>query len=72
MIRNSLLAITFWLLAIGLAAQEKDRKHVVCTAEESAKRIDAAIRERIRKSEGELATKKVEKSGQFFRGEKLS
>jgi len=61
MIRNSLLAITFWVLAIGLAAQEKDRKHVVCTAEESAKRIDAAIRERIRKPEGELAAADFER-----------
>ena len=64
MIRTSLIAITFCTLTMGLPAQEKKtqpNKHVICTAEESAQRIEAAIRERIRKPEGELTTSDYER-----------
>jgi hypothetical protein len=57
MIRTGLVAIAFYALATGLPAQEKEKQtiqHVTCSAEGSAQRIEAAIRERIRKPEGEL------------------
>ncbi|MBL6922874.1 MAG: leucine-rich repeat domain-containing protein [Akkermansiaceae bacterium] len=64
MIRTSLIAITFCALATGLPAREKKTqaiKHVICTAEESAQRIEAAIRKRIRKPKGELTTTDFER-----------
>ncbi len=61
MIRTSLVAILFCVLATGFSthAQKKEKqliKHIICSAEESALRIEAAIRERIRKPEGKLTT----------------
>ena len=47
----------FWALAVGLLGQNKEKKyskHDPCSAEMSAQRIEAAIRERIRKPEGEI------------------
>ena len=54
---NALLAAVFCVLAMGLPAQGKKKqflKHNICSAEESALRIEEAIRERIRKPEGEI------------------
>ena len=49
--------ITFCTLAIGLNAEKKEKKYIKydpCSGEMSAQRIEAAIRERIRKPEGEI------------------
>ena len=51
------ILITFCNLAIGFPAEKKEKKfikHDPCSAEMSAQRIEAAIRERIRKPEGEI------------------
>ena len=65
MIRASLIAFALIIgLALELPAQEKAKqtiKHVTLSAEESAQRIEAAIRERIRKPEGELTTADFER-----------
>lgn len=56
-ILSSLVALSFFALAMGLPLQGKEKpklQHVICSAEESAQRIEAAIRERIRKPEGDL------------------
>ena len=53
----NLVLIVFWALAVGLLGQNKEKKyskHDPCSAEMSAQRIEAAIRERIRKPEGEI------------------
>lgn len=53
----NLVLIVFWALAVGLLGQNKEKKyskHDLCSAEMSAQRIEAAIRERIRKPEGEI------------------
>ena len=51
------ILITFCNLAIGFPAEKKEKKfikHDPCPAKMSAQRIEAAIRERIRKPEGEI------------------
>ena len=51
------ILITFCNLAIGLPAEKKEKKfikHDPCSGEMSAQRIEAAIRERIRKPEGKI------------------
>lgn len=61
---TSLLALIFCALALGAPEQEKKKQfltHSVCSAEESAARIEAAIRERIRKPAGELTTADYER-----------
>ena len=57
MLRTILLSLTLFGLAISLPAQQKEKvylPHVILSAEDSAQRIEAAIRERIRKPDGEL------------------
>lgn len=52
-----MVLIVFCSLAVGLLGQNKEKKyskHDPCSAEMSAQRIEAAIRERISKPEGEI------------------
>jgi Leucine-rich repeat (LRR) protein len=64
MTRNSLVILAFCALAISSPAQDSQKQlieHVILSAEESAQRIEAAIRERIQKPEGELTTSDYER-----------
>lgn len=64
MIRTRVIAVALSALAMGLPAQEKEKQaitHVILSDEESAQRIKAVIRERIRKPEGELTTSDYER-----------
>ena len=64
MIQTSLVAITLCALATGLPAQQKKKqiqKHVIRSAEASVQRIETAIRDRIRKPDGELTAPDFER-----------
>lgn len=64
MIRTSLVAIILCAFTAGLPAQPKRKqiqKHVIRSAEASVRRIEAAIRDRIRKPEGELGAADFER-----------
>lgn len=53
----NLVVITYCALGIGLTAEKKEKKYSnydPCSGEMSVQRIEAAIRERIRKPEGEI------------------
>lgn len=64
MCRTILLSLILCGIATSLPAQKKEKEylpHVILCAEDSAQRIEAAIRERIRKPEGELTSANYER-----------